>query len=186
MEYKYIIPAVIALVFGIAFLCWGIYQVKTGKMVAKRKGYSVDEPREVGVLFIYLGILGLVLSVNVARHIWGSAVPEIVSQIISYGCLTVGLIGPLILFLAGLYNLKNHRIFSLKTAPKTRRSIKKYYPIVAISQIVSGIFISVAVITMIFFPATSTTITGILFAIGIIPIFIIAVLTTLIELRAKK
>ena len=46
-----VIAATISGIFGIAFLCWGIYQIKTGKMVAKHHDYTVDEPREIGVLF---------------------------------------------------------------------------------------------------------------------------------------
>ena len=55
-----IILSIIAGIIGAAFLSWGIYQIKTGKMVAKNRVFAVDEPREVGVIFVYLGMLGLV------------------------------------------------------------------------------------------------------------------------------
>ena len=54
---QYILPAIISLTLGIVFIAWGIYQIKTGKMVAKNRKYAVDEPREVGVLLLLLAFM---------------------------------------------------------------------------------------------------------------------------------
>ena len=43
-----IVASICAGIAGLAFIGWGIYQIKTGKMVAKNRAYQVDEKREVG------------------------------------------------------------------------------------------------------------------------------------------
>ena len=179
-----IVAAICAGIAGLAFTGWGIYQIKTGKMVAKNRAYPVDEPREVGILFLYIGILGIVLMLNLLFHSKSIELPAEIVKIMEKVCLGVGLFGTLLLVIIGIYDLIKKRVFSLKTTPKTRASIKKYYRPIGILSILAGIFIPAGIITLLY-PIVNNIVTDVLFGVGIISAVILSILMCLIEASAK-
>ena len=181
---QYILPAIISLIFGAIFIAWGIYQIKTGKMVAKNRKYAVDEPREVGVLFTLIGLYGITIAISIisSNPDWQAASPifEVITSICGIVCVATG---PLFMFAIGIYELIKQRIFGVKTTPKTKSKIKKFYRPVALCKIVAGITIPTAVILTIYFK--SVTISLIVAGLGAVAILVMGILLSSIESSNK-
>ena len=185
-----IIFAIIAGLIGLAFLSWGIYQIKTGKMVAKNRVFAVDEPREVGVIFMYLGILGLVLGVNFL--LWGLDSFNAFSNetvhfpsVFAMVAIAVGMCGPLLLIIFGIYDLVKKRVFSIKTMPRTKKMIKKYYLAIGLSKIMVGILAPLGVI-LTFVAGVSNYVASALLIVAMVATIIMSTLMCRIEVAAKK
>lgn len=119
-----IIISIISAVIGVAFLGWGIYQLKTGKMVAKRSKYPVDEPRQVGVLFLMLSFVAFWFTVVAG---FNELIPNFDIAIANYILMIA-----LSIFVVSIvcYGLKKHRIFGVKNTANVAKYVKKYYVIV--------------------------------------------------------
>ncbi len=185
-----IILTIIAGILGAAFLSWGIYQIRTGKMVAKNRAFATDEPREVGVIFVYLGILGLVWAINFllwrldSFNVFSSArihLPSIFAMV----SIAVGMCGPLLLVIFGIYDLIKKRVFSIKTMPSTKKMIKKYYRAIGISKIMVGVLAPLGVIFT-FVPEISDYVSVVLVLIAMAATITLCALMCKIEISAKK
>lgn len=126
----FIITVVLALLFGIAFFSWGVYQIKTGKMVAKRAKKPVDEPKQVGILFLFVSLacfwVTYVCSMNYFKIEPAPLVSLIFAAVELGFCLT-----------AAIYGLTKKRIFGFKNTNKIAKYVKKYYIAVNISLLVA-------------------------------------------------
>ncbi len=193
MLMELLIFAIIFGVIGAAFLGWGIYQIKTGKMVAKRRYPPIDEPREVGHLFVYLGILGSTAGLNFlfwwldSLDVFASlhTVIDIPSMFAMLVIATV-ICGEILLVALGVYDLVKKRIYFIKTTIKTRSSIKKYYRPMGIAKIAAGLSAPVGIIAS--FELNYLYLADILFVIFIIAAVTICVLACKIDAatRPKK
>ena len=82
--------------------------------MSKNRAFLADEPREVGVIFTYLGILGLVWGVNFL--LWGLDSSNVFSServhspsVFAMVAIGVGMCGPLLLIIFGIYDLVKKR-----------------------------------------------------------------------------
>lgn len=125
----FLIAAIITLLCGLAFLNWGIYQIKTGKMVAKRAKNPVDEPKQVGILFAYVSLIGFWLT-YIFMTTFLSADPVPVISIIFIA------IGAGFIITAAIYGLIKKRIFGLKNTTKVAKNVRKYYITVNVATLV--------------------------------------------------
>lgn len=182
---SYIIFSIIATLFALFFLGLGIYQAKTNKMPIKNQEYSASSPRDLGLIFIYFDLLGFALAINLICHNPNLILSADIVNVASFGCLGIGLLGPVILIGAGIYDLANKRVFGLKSTVKTRSLIKKYHRAIGLSSIAAGILILTAIITT-FCTTISATITSIIFMAGIISCLIMCTLICKIESSVKK
>ena len=178
------VASICAGIAGLAFTGWGIYQIKTGKMVAKNRAYPVDEPREVGVLFSYIGILGIVMMLNLLFHSESVEIPYEAVKIIEKISVGTGLFGTFLLIIIGTYDLIKKRVFSIKTTPKTKRAIKKYYIPIGLFSIMAGVFVPAGIIAT-FFSEIDKTVVDTFFIVGIVSTLALSILMSLIEASAK-
>lgn len=137
------------IIFGILFLGWGLYQIKTGKMVAKRKQPTIDEPREVGVLFSLLGILLFILSLPTYFHDKPKDDRSLLSVIYLVG-IAIFLIFFIYVF---VYNLKNHRLFAIKK-DKAINPLAKHYSVPFSVILLTDAIVASVLLALITFPVS--------------------------------
>ena len=125
----FLIVAIITLLFGLAFLSWGIYQIKTGKMVAKRAKNPVDEPKQVGMLFIYVSLVGFWLT-YIFMTAFLSADPAPAISII-FMAISAGFV-----MTAAIYGLIRKRIFGIKNTVKVAKNVRKHYATVNVATLI--------------------------------------------------
>ena len=124
---EYIFTSIFAAIFGALFLYWGIYQIKTGKMVAKNTKNPIDEPREVGVIFAIIGMLGLSLAVILFTNNPVLVLPHFFQKLAA-GFMTSATAATFVtMFACSLVGLKKHRIFSVKSTKSIDKIVKKFY-----------------------------------------------------------
>lgn len=137
-----IIFSILALLFGIAFVCWGIYQIKTGKMVAKKRKNPIDEPREVGAIFI---VLGLNLALYFAPYFYATFSTPLTDLWIFANEMAIFTATPLAILNTGfflaiaIYAFKEHRILGLKSDKTTKKAIGKFLKPVAILSLLRAL-----------------------------------------------
>lgn len=131
-----IITFVIAALVGAVFLYWGIYQLKTGKMVAKRAKKPIDEPKQVGLTFIMLGFAGICLAFICAN--FAPLLTTVISLLFLLPC-------SLFFILIAIYGFKYQRIFGIKDTPKLHKIVQKFYKAINVLFIV----ISAAIISLV-------------------------------------
>ena len=139
-----LIIASITFLFGAAFLSWGIYQVKTNKMVAKNAKNTVDDPKQVGMLFTLIGIVGFWLTFVFLSQYFSpkpSEFLELISMIIGYVVVAIIFISVLSFI---IYGFKNRRIFGFKNTLKIQKYTQKYYKIINTALLVT-LFSSTAI-----------------------------------------
>ena len=149
MNIAYLIISIINLIAFIAFLSWGIYQIRTGKMVARYAKSPIDEPREVGVIFLLISALALWITILTAAMFF---FPDPTALFYLSGML-FELLGSTILgsiaialICIGTIGIKNHRIFGLKNLPKVKKLTQKYYLLTDISLIATTALVALAFI----------------------------------------
>lgn len=149
---KYILLSLIILL-AIAFIVWGIYQIRTGKMVAKNAKFPIDEPREVGVVFLCLGIFGLFPLCFLIPITWvvawygSSPTPPLPDYpILNLISMLVFSLPFFVLLFFFIKSLKNERIFGVKSDNILRPLIKRYYCITDLGFIIATLFFPVAYI----------------------------------------
>jgi len=184
----YIIGTIFAIIFGVFFLSTGIRALKTNTTPFKKQlKDSIDQPRGVGVLFTYLGILALALAPNIFLSnpvlTPNDALAELFSNILFF----VGFIGGSILMLTIVVIGMNKRtVFCLMETPKTKPLIKKYYRPINISAVVCSLS-PIAMVTLnSLLPYEKYPVTQICFGILTISIVIICTLLCLIEIKSRK
>lgn len=140
----FVILALLALaIFGFVFFCWGVYQIRTGKMVAHRVKNSIDAPREVGLVFLVLGTFLLIMPILAIIALFYSVFIAGVLFLLSF------LIPSILLTTVGIFNLIKKHIFTVRSDRYSKKLIKKFYFPCAILQIISGLaFISCIFLTM--------------------------------------
>ena len=182
MDISYLIFSIISLIACLAFFSWGRYQIRTGKMVARLAVNPVDEPREVGMLFLAISFLTLWLTYLFAMMYFFPSLPPIVSSITDvFGTLVVILL-PLAAIIAASLGIMRRRIFGIKPLPKIRPLIKKYYLLTNISTIILSVTLCVLFIFGGSFPSALSII---LFVISVICVFL-SVLPLIIISKANK
>ena len=155
-----LIIASITFLFGVAFLLWGIYQIKTGKMIAKRARNTVDEPKQVGALFIFVSLIGFWIAYMFLMTFLSIEPISIVS--IAFMAIEVSFVAA-----TAIYGLINKRIFGFKKTPKVNKLVKKYYAAVNIAMLAV-----VASIVMLFSNMVALNANTIVFVILISVIFL--------------
>lgn len=147
-------------------------------MVAKRSRNCIDDPRQVGVLFVIVGLVGFWLA-----YIFGVryALPEQSTEIsLIVNVLSYTAVLGVMLFMIGIgfWGLKNQRIFGVKDVPKIRKYTKRYAKTVNLALIICAaavaalaLFSGALPLLMIFF----------LIAVAAATMVIIATLMTRIE-----
>lgn len=126
----FIIAIILTLLFGVAFFSWGVYQIKTGKMVAKRAKKSVDEPRQVGISFLFVSLACFWVAYILIMNYFSIEPTPLISLIfasVEMGfCITTT-----------IYGLVKKRIFGFKNTAKISKHVKKYYLTVNISLLIA-------------------------------------------------
>ena len=181
---NYIIPSIIALIFGIVFLICGIYQITRHRVLVKDINSRNDSPFETGLLFVYLGLLGLVLAFNLFCQIPEVNCPESLRKSAAVACFTVGMIGPVMLIVAGIIGLIRKRIITVRINKYTRDCVRKYYVPTNIVSILSGIAVPAAILSTFFTPGNKA-IVGSLFAIAALLVVIMCILISIVEHGSK-
>lgn len=138
-----IIPFIIAILFGITFLGFAIYQIKTGKAVSKADDPHED-PRECGFLFLILAFMAFGLAFVMLSQAF--KFPDSVDTIFMFVSMIFAFVACFIIFMSGFLGLKNRRIYTIKHDAKfIKHNIKlqklviKFYKFVGISEILLAI-----------------------------------------------
>lgn len=137
----YLSPLLIAL-FGICFICWGIYQMKTGKMVAKRAKHAIDEPREAGLAFL---VLGLNLLFYLAPFILGNTLTPyddlglFMNKFAILSSSALAIINTAFFATVALYGFRTRRIFAIKDAKNTKLPVQKFAKTVAVFSLLRAL-----------------------------------------------
>lgn len=172
----FLIGTIITLVAAISFLSWGIYQIKTGKMVAKRKKKPVDEPRQVGVLFLFVSLACFwIIYANIMNYLTLEIAPivNLIFAAIEMGfCIT-----------AAIYGLVNKRIFGFKNTDELKKYVRKYYTAVNIALLVAMLSL-LTIFSSLISPASA--IAYVLFIVTILSIILATVLMLKIEREYRK
>ena len=149
MNILYLIISIINLIIFIAFLSWGIYQIRTGKMVARYAKSPIDEPREVGVIFLLISALALWITILTAAMFFfpdPTAIFYLSGMLFELlGKTILGSIA-LALICIGVIGIRSHRIFGIKTLSKIKPLIKKYHLLTNISLVATTTLVSTAFI----------------------------------------
>ena len=149
---------------------------------------SIDNPHETSLIFLYLGLLGIVLSLNTLSTYHGGLFNEYFTYIIQKNLFILGFMGPVLLIACGVYGLKKRRVFGYKNTKETKQFIKKYYKLNNLSMIIAGIFgilapLSVILNRTILIP---DIVPVILWSICIISVFVMAITMTITESSYKR
>ena len=137
-----IILTILTLLLGIAFVCWGIYQIKTGKMVAKKRKNPIDEPREVGVIFL---ILGLNTIFYFAPYIYSLCAEPLTgpwifaNEMAIFTATPLAILNTAFFLFISIYAFKEHKILGLKSDKTTKPSIGKFWKPVAIVSLIRAL-----------------------------------------------
>ncbi len=155
---------------------------------AKANQKSIDNPYETSLIFFYLGILGVILSLNILSMHPDRLFDEHFTYIIQRILFAVGFMGPTLLIICGIYGLKKRRVFGYKNTKDTKRFIKKYYKINNLSMVITGIFGILAPLSIILNKTIQipNIISTILWSICIISIFMMAIAMTITESNYKR
>lgn len=127
---------------GLCFIYWGIYQIKTGKMVARRAKKLMDAPREVGIIFI---ILGLNLIFYIAPYFYSSLANSLsnlwvfANNIVIKSALPLAILNTAFFLFISIYAFKDKKILGLKKEKNTKDVIEKYTKPVAILALVRAL-----------------------------------------------
>ena len=186
-----IISSIITATLGIIFLIFGITMRKNNKipgLSAKANQKSIDNPHETSLIFFYLAVLGITLSLYILSMHPDGLFNEYFKHAIQKIFFVVGFMGPTLLIICGIYGLKKYRVFGYKNTKETKRFIKKYYKINNYSMIITGIFgilapLSVILNKTIQIPSIISTILWIICAISI---FIMVITMTITESKYKN
>ncbi len=148
-----LIITILLLVAGASFLGWGIYQLKTGKMVARVKQPTIDEPRQVGALFAVMGVLLFLFAVQTPTF------EDKLSDSMRGATflLSIALFTAFILYTIA-YNLRSHRIFAFKSDKSIAPLIKKFYKPVSVALIIDAIIFALLFFMRIFMDINSKNI----------------------------
>ena len=141
----YLFPTFIAL-FGACFIWWGIYQMKTGKMVAKKRKNPIDEPREAGLAFF---VLGLNLLFFLAPFILGNTFdPEtklglFMNQFAIISAPLLACLNTAFFALVAICGFRTKRIFAIKDIKRTELPVKKFSKAIAILALIRALLFPV-------------------------------------------
>ena len=171
---------------SIVFAWWGIYQIKTNKMIAKNAKYPVDEPREVGILFIGISIAFLIPTLRFGADdlIKIGLLSESTIEVVEIFCISAFALLLLMAIFFFAKSLLSRRIFGLKSNKILDKLTKKYYLPVNLSIIFFYVFLGIAIIGNAFF--TLGIFAGILGLLSIFSFLIYASLMAMISLKYKK
>lgn len=142
-----IFPIIIAL-FGACFIGWGIYQIKTGKMVARRVKHAVDEPREAGLAFV---VLGLNLIFFLAPFLFSAttsftpydSVGLFANMLAIKSTPILACINTAFFVIMAICGFRNHRIFAIKDTKETKSSTQKFFKSIAIVALLRALLFPV-------------------------------------------
>lgn len=127
---------------GASFIYWGIYQIKTGKMVARRAKKPIDAPREVGIIFI---VLGLNLIFYIAPYLYSSLAKPLsdfwifANEVVITSDIPLAILNTAFFLSVSVYAFKDHKIFGLKKEKVTKEIIEKHAKSVAIIALVRAL-----------------------------------------------
>lgn len=127
--------SLLMILLGLCFTYWGIYQIKTGKMVARRAKKPMDAPREVGVIFV---TLGLNLIFYIAPYFYSSLAKTMSDVCVFANNVTIissvplAILNTAIFLFISVYAFKDRKILGLKKEKNTKEIIEKYAKPVAI------------------------------------------------------
>lgn len=141
-----IFTAIIFGIVGIGLLTFGIIMRKKNRIPLqdpKRKRESIDDPKQASLIFILLGLVGIVFAINPLLYIVAS---EEIADSVSRYILLANFLLPLAAIAAALYGLINKRVFGCKNTPAVRPHIKKYYKQLNSSLMLAGISAILAMI----------------------------------------
>lgn len=141
------------ILLGLCFTYWGIYQIKTGKMVARRAKKPIDAPREVGVIFI---TLGLNLVFYIAPYFHSSlAIPLsnlwiFTNNVVVASAIPLSILNTAFFLFVSVYAFKDHKILGLKKEKNTKEIIEKYTKPVAILALVRALIFPLERLSLMF------------------------------------
>ena len=179
---------VFTLSFGIAFLSWGIYQVKTGKMVAKNTKNPIDEPKQVGMLFIMLSLAAFFITFVQLKIILSLTLGADFVIL----CYILGLSEFSFLLAAAIYGFKNHRIFGIKNTGSLKKLSEKFSSIFNFSLVLIslGILILYIPMTTTFLSIDNLAFINNCFPIGMtiitVSVLSVALISCIISIKATK
>lgn len=174
------------LLVSIVFAWWGIYQLKTGKMVAKNLKYPVDEPREVGLFFLGISIAFLIptLRLGAGYLLLSGHLPESAVDIVDISCIVAFALLLLVAIFFSTKSLFSRRIFGLKSDKILDKLVKKFYLPVDLFAIIFYVFLGISIIGNAFF--SLGIFAGLLGLLSILAFFVYAILMATISLKYEK
>ena len=130
-----ILCSILIFLFGICFVSWGIYQIKTGKMVARNRKNPIDAPCEVGALFLTLGLnmsfyfapLFCATFSTPLTSFW-----KFMNEAIIFLAPLLAILNTAFFLFVALYAFREHKLFGLKSDKNTKQAIEKFSKPVAI------------------------------------------------------
>ena len=171
-----LIITILTLLFGVAFLSWGIYQIKTGKMVAKRVKNTVDEPKQVGVIFVFVSLIGFWLAYNYLVLFFSSD-PSVIFNLL-FAAIEIGFVTT-----AAIYGLIKKRIFGFKNTGKIKKNVSKYYLVVNVAMLISVLSVFALFSNIVI---KSSIITGVVAIINLVSLVTATFLMVKIEHDSRK
>ena len=137
------ISFIISILFGITFLSFAIYQIKTGRAVSKAEDPHED-PRECGFLFLILAFMAFGLTFVMLPQSFKFS--DFANTALMFISIIFAFVACLIIFMSGFLGLRNHRIYTIKHDSKfIKHNIKlqklviKFYKFVGISEILLAV-----------------------------------------------
>ncbi len=129
-------------------------------MVARRAKKPIDAPREVGVIFI---TLGLNLAFYIAPYFYSSLVTPmsdlwfLANNITIISATPLAILNTAFFLFVSVYAFKDHKILGLKKEKNTKNLIEKYTKPVAILALVRALIFPLERLLLMFTSASITT-----------------------------
>lgn len=131
MDILPLILSILLAILSITFIYWGIYQIKTGKMVAFRAKRPIDSPREVGVIFILLGIESLFHYTPLFYSMISTPLTPLwifTSELAIFSSHILAYVNTAFFLILAIYSLKTGRIFGIKSDKSTSPAVRRFLP----------------------------------------------------------
>ncbi|MBR3320180.1 hypothetical protein IKG20_02655 [Candidatus Saccharibacteria bacterium] len=171
--------------------------LKTNKIphIKKYDSFSVDEPRQAGVLFILFSILGFAAAVNIFCSLpsISERIPTLLLNIFHLILLLAGLSLPGLLIFASIYGFKTNRVYGYINTRTAKPYVKKYVRPISILMLVAGCSTAIAAILMALSHVSLTpslvippVLPGAFFTIGVIGCFAMSGIMLKMEGQIKR